>query len=108
MAKRDEELAEYCLTSFAKNLSAKVVKMGIQHRQMALELFKDKPELLWHFLILEKASCEKTLEVIKQIQDKSLRAEALGHLWLLAKSRKESGSVLNEIDECRLMTISIS
>ena len=104
MAERNEELATYWLKLFGENSSAKAVKLGIQHRSIAHKLFKDKPELLWRFLILEKASCEKTLEVIKQIQDKSLRTEALSHLWLLAVTCKESDSVLSEIDQCRLMT----
>ena len=97
MTKRDEELARYCLTVYAENSSAKAVKMGIQHRQIAHEVFANKPELLWRFLILERASCEKTLEVIKQIR-------ALSHLWLLAVNSNESDSVLNEIDQCRVMT----
>lgn len=104
MTKRDEELARYCLTVYAENSSAKAVKMGIQNRQIAHEVFANKPELLWRFLILERASCEKTLEVIKQIREKSLRAEALSHLWLLAVNSNESDSVLNEIDQCRVMT----
>ena len=104
MAKKDEELAKYCLTLFAESSSAKAVKMGVQHWQIAHEVFADKPELLWRFLILEKASCEETLEVIKQIREKSLRTEALSHLWLLAVNSNESDSVLNEIDQCRLTT----
>ena len=33
-----------------------------------------------------------------------IRAEALSHLWLLAVNSNESDSVLNEIDQCRVMT----